>query len=57
MSGEFWTFVHGFLVILFFLIWLGWIYQSLYSGFVCWILETIWWGVWTLNVINIFPEQ
>lgn len=37
----------------FYIIYFGFYYFGLYSGFVCWCYETLWWGIWTLNIVNI----
>ena len=57
MSSFFWTIMQGLITVGFLVIWIGWEYQGLYTGFVCWIFETIWVGVFTLNIINIFEND
>jgi len=57
MKSEFWIFIQAFLIVMAFKVWIDWEYLGLYSGFICWILLTIIWGIGTLNIINIFPEE
>lgn len=56
-NSFFWIIVQGLIVMGFYVIWIGWRYYHFYTGFQCWILETILWYFFTINIINIFPEE